>query len=103
MPKTTNEKIDPYKVYLRNENRRLKRVYEQECRRQERVCNESDQKILQLDWLLARRVDQKIHELDQLLSRRARFRSIVAQRIRELEEELQNPGENEGDQNENKD
>ena len=88
MPRNTNGRIDPYKVYLRRENERLERVYEQECRRQERVRDE---------------LDQKIQQLDQLLARRARIRAIIAQRIRELDEELQDQNGNKNDQSENKD
>ena len=79
MPKNTNGKIDHYQAYLRRENLRLERVYAQECRRHERVRNE---------------LDRKIQQLDHLLARRARIRAIIAQRIRDLEEELQDQDEN---------
>ena len=103
MPKIINDKLNSHKVYLKRENQRLKRVYERECRNQEQVCNELDQKALYLDRLLARRVNLKIQQLDQLLEHRARLRSIIAQRIRELEEELQDQNGNKGDQDKNKD
>ena len=79
MPKNANENFDHYKAYLRRENQRLERVYAQECRRHERVRNE---------------LDRKIHQLDHLLARRARIRAILEQRIRDLEEELQDINEN---------
>ena len=102
MSKITNDKINSHKVYLKRENKRLERVYERECRRQEQVCDELDQKALHLDRLLARRVNLKIQQLDQLLEHRARLRSIIAQRIRELEEELQDQNGNKNGQSENK-
>ena len=79
MPKNNNGKIDHYKAYLQRESQRLERVHAQECRRHERVRNE---------------LDRKIHQLDQLLARRARIRAILEQRIRDLEEELQDINEN---------
>ena len=79
MPKNTNGKIDHYRAYLRRENQRLERVYAQECRRHERVRNE---------------LDRKIQQLDNLLARRARIRAILEQKIRDLEEELQDLDEN---------
>ena len=79
MPKNTNGKIDHYQAYLRRENQRLERVYAQECRRHECVRNE---------------LDRKIQQLEHLLARRARIRAIIAQRIRDLEEELQDQDEN---------
>ena len=79
MPKNANENFDHYKAYLRRENQRLERVYAQACRRHERVRNEYDRKIQQLDHLLARH---------------ARIRAVLAQRIRDLEEELRDQNEN---------